>query len=59
MHNNCDGCLVKNDKVSCVDRNSDASCPCTYCLVKVTCDDIQGECEIYDKWYISKKLFNY
>jgi hypothetical protein len=59
MHNNCDGCLVKNDAVSCTGRNSDASCPCTDCVVKVICVDTPGECEMYDAWYTAKKLDNY
>ena len=50
-HNNCDGCIIKQKESSCAPKNSNGSCPCTNCLVKVTCVDEQGDCSLYDCWY--------
>jgi len=38
MTKNCEGChLSTSDIVTCMDDNKKGTCPCTLCIVKVTC----------------------
>lgn len=55
----CFGCFVRGDMDaanpnSCEYYNRDSSCPCTNCLVKITCDICTGDCEPYETWYENK-----
>ena len=54
-HDNCDGCTIKYDDSTCAGENEDASCPCTKCIVKVTCVVYQSECDLYNEWWNRRK----
>jgi len=46
MHNHCDGCNAQEGN-SCPRENTDGTCPCTLCILKMMCDNI---CEELEKW---------
>ena len=49
MCEHCRGCIIKIDGTSCPyeSHNKEGKCPCTECLVKVTCDKICVDYERY------------
>ncbi len=47
----CGGCThygIYVHLASCVDFNKDGSCPCTECVVKVTC--VHNVCDNWKEW---------
>jgi hypothetical protein len=56
---NCDGCRLHGidyyDQITCLPHNKDGSCPCSFCLVKIMCDDF---CDKADDWWNNIERLN-
>ena len=53
VDNKCDGCY---GRCTFSDLNADGSCPCSICILKMTCTgDDESVCDEWEEWFDNKE----